>query len=99
MIDIVEEFQDHGIRVVAEDCLGDADEIKHEFPNITLANLVGGEAGVDRLVAAVSHNQYAQLTPSQMRTMLRPKQSIFGDVKGLYCPEAMEQQGMLAWRL
>ena len=99
VIDIIEELQDHGIRVVAEDVWADEDELRSEFPLVELADISGGGCLVDSLIVAVGHEAYADLSPGVIRSMMSGDGSVLADVKGLYCPRALASAGIVAWRL
>ena len=99
VIDIIEELQDHGITVVAEDCWADEEEIRAEFPSITLAEICNGAQAVDSLIVAVAHDQYAALTPQAIRALLKAERAVLADVKGLYCAQSLAAEGIIAWRL
>lgn len=99
VIDIIEELQDHGIRVVEEDVWADDDEVRAEFPSVELANISGGGCLVDSLIVAVGHDAYAGLEPKALRRLFKSDRPVLGDVKGLYCQHALQSEGILAWRL
>ena len=79
VIDIIEEFQDHGIQVVAEDCWADDDEIRAEYPNLELG-AVREMTELQALVIAVPHDRYVGLRADQLRGMLCA-QAVIADVK------------------
>ncbi|MFO1300101.1 MAG: Vi polysaccharide biosynthesis UDP-N-acetylglucosamine C-6 dehydrogenase TviB [Burkholderiaceae bacterium] len=98
VIDIIREFQDFGIKVVAEDPYADADELTREYPGVSIGS-VAPDAKVDALVVAVAHEQYASRAASDLRALLRGEKPVLADVKSLFDRQALARAGITAWRL
>jgi len=98
VIDIIREFQDFGIRVVATDPYADPDELAHEYPGVELG-AVNADHPVDALVMAVAHQEYAALAATDIKTLLKSPGAVVADVKGLFDPDQLKQAGICAWRL
>lgn len=98
VIDIIREFQDFGIRVVAEDPYADAGELAREYPGVAFGS-IAPDAQVDALVVAVAHQQYASRTAGDLRALLRGDKPVLADVKSLFDQQALARAGITAWRL
>ena len=98
VIDIIREFQDFGIRVVAEDPYADAGELAREYPGVAFGS-IAPDAQVDALVVAVAHEQYASRAASDLRALLRGEKPVLADVKSLFDRQALARAGITAWRL
>ena len=100
VIDIIEEFQDHGIRVVAEDCWADDEEVLSEFPSITLEDVTEAQ-GMDGLIFAVPHKLHANLPLPQIVNITHG-QSVITDVKAVLIPQCVQESkkpGRELWQL
>jgi len=98
VIDIIREFQDFGIRVVATDPYADPDELAHEYPGVEIG-AVDADHPVDALILAVAHQEYATLATTDIKTLLKSPGAVVADVKGLFDPDQLKQAGICAWRL
>ena len=98
VIDIIREFQDFGIRVVAEDPYADAGELAREYPGVVVGS-IAPHAQVDALVVAVAHQQYASRAAGDLRALLRGEKPVLADVKSLFDQEGLARAGITAWRL
>jgi len=98
VIDIIREFQDFGIKVVAEDPYADAGELAREYPDMEVGS-IAPDAPVDALVVAVAHQQYASRTADDLRALLRGEKPVLADVKSLFEQQALDRAGITAWRL
>lgn len=98
VIDIIREFQDFGIRVVAEDPYADAGELTREYPGVAIGR-VAPDAKVDALVVAVAHEQYASRAVGDLRKLLRGEKPVLADVKSLFDQQALARVGITVWRL
>ncbi|MBP8277710.1 MAG: nucleotide sugar dehydrogenase [Propionivibrio sp.] len=98
VIDIIREFQDFGIRIVATDPYADPDELAHEYPGVEIG-AVDADHPVDALILAVAHQEYATLATTDIKTLLKSPGAVVADVKGLFDPDQLKQAGICAWRL
>jgi UDP-N-acetyl-D-glucosamine/UDP-N-acetyl-D-galactosamine dehydrogenase len=98
VIDIIREFQDYGIRVLAEDPQADPLELDRAFPGVELV-AIEEPATLDALVVAVAHAQYASRSAAGLRRLLRGPRPVIADVKSLYDRQALESLGVTVWRL
>ena len=98
VIDIIREFQDFGMKVVAEDPYADAGELAREYPDMEVGS-IAPDAPVDALVVAVAHQQYASRTADDLRALLRGEKPVLADVKSLFDQQALDRAGITAWRL
>ncbi|MEZ4601750.1 MAG: nucleotide sugar dehydrogenase [Syntrophotaleaceae bacterium] len=95
VIDVIRELQDYGVGVQVHDPLADPAEVAHEygFDLVPFEELKPASA----VIVAVAHQQYVHLPPQTFRELLNG--SVFVDVKGAFCPDAIREQGMRLWRL
>ena len=98
VIDIIREFQEFGIRVVAEDPYADSREVAREYPGVEIGR-IAPEAQVDALVVAVAHNEYSSRSADALRALLRGEKPVLADVKSLFDQRALAEVGITAWRL
>ena len=98
VIDIIREFQDFGIRVVATDPYADPQELAHEYPGVDIGT-IDASAPVDALIVAVAHNEYATMDASSIKKLLRGAAPVVADVKSLFDLDQLKQAGITAWRL
>lgn len=98
VIDIIREFQDYGMQVVAEDPHADTEELRQAFPGVTLSP-VDASAPVDALVVAVAHAEYAARSAADLAQLLRGARPVIADVKSLFDRAELEARGMTVWRL
>jgi len=95
VIDVIRELQDYGINVQVHDPLADPSEVKHEYgiDLVSFEKLVPAAA----VVVAVAHQHYLEMPVEAFRELMNG--SVFIDVKGVFCPETMKDQGLRLWRL
>jgi UDP-N-acetyl-D-galactosamine dehydrogenase len=98
VIDIIREFQDFGIRVVATDPYADPQELAHEYPYVEIGT-IDAYAPVDALIVAVAHNEYVTMDASAIKQLLRGAAPVVADVKSLLDLDQLKQAGVTAWRL
>jgi UDP-N-acetyl-D-galactosamine dehydrogenase len=98
VIDIIREFQDFGIRVVATDPYADPAELAHEYPGVEIG-AVDATSPVDALVIAVAHQEYTTLAATDIKALLKSPGAVVADVKGLFDLDQLKQAGITAWRL
>jgi len=98
VIDVVRELSEYGVVPVVHDPMADYDEAKREY-GITLAPL-DALRGLDALILAVSHAQYASLGLEELRGWFKdPGAPLLIDVKGFFDPAATRAAGFRLWRL
>ena len=98
VVDIIREFQEFGIRVVATDPYADPTELAHEYPDVKIAP-VDATTPVDALVIAVAHDEYAGLDATGIKQLLKGEKPVVADVKSLFDLDQLTQAGITAWRL
>ena len=89
VIDVIRELQDYGVNVQVHDPLADPAEVKHEY-GIDLVPFEELEPA-SAVVAAVPHQQYLDMPVEAYRGLMNG--SVFVDVKGVFCAEAMKLWG------
>jgi UDP-N-acetyl-D-galactosamine dehydrogenase len=94
--DVVRELQDFGCDVAVHDPVAAIDDAMHEYgiPLVTWQDLPEADA----IVAAVSHQEYLAMPPTDLLAKLKPG-GIFVDVKSAYDAVAIETAGFRLWRL
>jgi UDP-N-acetyl-D-galactosamine dehydrogenase len=94
--DVVRELQDFGCDVAVHDPVAAIDDAMHEYgiPLVTWKDLPEADA----IVAAVSHQEYLAMPPTDLLAKLKPG-GIFVDVKSAYDAVAIETAGFRLWRL
>ncbi len=98
VIDIIREFQEFGIRVVAEDPYADPRELAREYPGVDVGR-IAPDARVDALVVAVAHKEYTRRSGEELRALLKGDKPVLADVKSLFDQQALARAGVTAWRL
>ena len=98
VIDIIREFQEFGIRVVATDPYADPEELAHEYPGVDIGT-IDANTPVDALIVAVAHNEYATMDARAIKQLLRGAAPVVADVKSLFDLDQLKQAGITAWRL
>jgi UDP-N-acetyl-D-galactosamine dehydrogenase len=96
-IDIVKELQDHGAKVLVTDPKADPEEVQHEY-GITLGEITE-KSPVDALVVAVGHQEYRQMSPQQLRSLVQGEKPLLVDVKSLFNRHACVDAGFRVFRL
>ncbi len=96
VIDVVRELQSFGAHVLVHDPLADSAECAHEYG----IGLTAWDAlpPASAIVAAVSHQEYAEMGLEQLLRKLVPG-GVFADVKSAYDPAALRAAGVRPWRL
>ena len=96
VIDVIRELQTYGVRVHVHDPVAARADAEHEY-QVKLEDwqqLPRAQA----VVAAVSHKQYKEMTPTAIAAMLIPG-GVFVDVKSMFDPSALAAAGLRVWRL
>lgn len=97
IIDIINELKEYGITPLIADPTADEDEAKRlydvDFVDIkTIKN-------ADAVILAVAHEQFMELSMSQMDEMFGEGQKILLDLKGIFNRKDYETAGYHYWRL
>jgi UDP-N-acetyl-D-galactosamine dehydrogenase len=97
VVDIIEELGDYGVKVLAHDPLADPDEAQTHLG----LQLVPWERleGVDAVVVAVAHQQYAQKGLSGIAALCTNGLPLILDLKGLFSQSDRSTVDMAYWRL
>ncbi len=96
VIDIIHELQSYGIDVIVTDPQAEADEAEHEY-GVKLHSW-SDLPKADAIVAAVAHNEYLSLKPSDVADKLVAG-GPFMDVKALFDAKELQAAGFTVWRL
>jgi len=96
VIDVVRELKSFGVNVLIHDPIADSAACEHEYGVSLTAweDLPRSSA----IVAAVSHDAYAEMGVSRLTERLLPG-GVFADVKCSYNPSDIEAAGAHLWRL
>lgn len=98
VIDMIRELEDYGAHVIVNDTQADSEEALKEY-GISLSAL-DSFRDLDALVLAVGHNDYARLSPEEIKSFFAdPESGIVLDVKGFFNPDHMKKSGLDYWRL
>nr|WP_092768029.1 Vi polysaccharide biosynthesis UDP-N-acetylglucosamine C-6 dehydrogenase TviB [Acinetobacter sp. DSM 11652] len=95
--DVINEFKQWNVNVVVCDPWADAEEVKHEY-GIELG-MVNAENQVDSLVVAVGHNEFRNMTATQLREYVRGDKPVLADVKSLFDRGQLTAEGFTVFRL
>ncbi|MBJ6749672.1 nucleotide sugar dehydrogenase [Geomonas anaerohicana] len=96
VIDIIHELKDYGLEVQVCDPLADPEEAAHEY-GVTLVPAEKLQIA-ETVVVAVAHKEYRALSPEQIKGMMNGSPLVI-DVKGIFKPEQLAEQGIRLWRL
>jgi len=94
--DLVRELQAWGATVVVADPWADPAEVQHEY-GIGLGAIDAAHP-VDALVVAVTHDEFRQQSPSDLRKLCRGDQPVLGDIKSLYNRHEAAAAGFTVFR-
>jgi UDP-N-acetyl-D-galactosamine dehydrogenase len=95
--DLVKELQEFGCEVYVHDPLAEPEQALNEY-GITLNKWGQLPHNSDAIVAAVSHEEYANQPMADLLAPLKPG-GVFIDIKSAYSPEAITAAGACLWRL
>lgn len=98
VIDIIREFRDFGLEVVAHDPFAEHDDLRQEYPDLSLGD-ISPKQPVDALVVAVAHDEYRKLDAYALKALLAHDRAVLADVKSLFDKNALTAAGIHAWRL
>ena len=96
VVDVIRELASFGCRVHVHDPIADPREASHEY-GLSLTEWDALPTG-HAIVAAVAHQQYADMGVSGLLTKLVPD-GVFVDVKSTYDPAQLAGSGVELWRL
>jgi UDP-N-acetyl-D-galactosamine dehydrogenase len=97
VVDIIEELEDFGVRVLVHDPLADAVEAGSYY-GIELQELAQIK-DVDGVIIAVAHQKYLELGLSKIVAMCRGAVPLILDVKGVFSPQTTQRDKITYWRL
>ncbi|MES2949228.1 MAG: nucleotide sugar dehydrogenase [Pseudomonadota bacterium] len=96
--DLVKELQAWNVKTVVMDPWADPAEVLNEY-GITLGS-ISTDQPVDSLIVAVGHQEFRQLTPSQLIGFCkRDHQPVIGDLKSLFDRHELAAKGFNVFRL
>ena len=96
VIDVIRELKTFGVNVHVHDPIAESGEAEHEYGvSLTPWNALPKASAI---VAAVSHQAYAEMGVTQLATKLLPG-GVFTDVKSCYDPAEVAAAGAKLWRL
>jgi UDP-N-acetyl-D-galactosamine dehydrogenase len=94
--DLVRELQDYGCDVLIHDPIANAEEAEAEY-GLKLTSW-DSLPQADAIVAAVSHQQYREMSLDNLLVKLKPT-GVFVDVKSAYPEHSIRERGVQVWRL
>ena len=98
VIDLINELQAWGAKVVVTDPWADPEEVKHEY-GVGLCSPFS-ENKVDSLVVAVGHQEYRALAPKELHSYCKnPGQAVVADLKSLWDRHELAKTGLTVFRL
>ena len=96
VIDIITELHDFGVTVQVHDPLADSDAAQQEYGiSITPFDELKPAHAV---VLAVAHEEYTKLCPAQLKKLMSDS-PLLVDVKAVFSPQAMRENGIRLWRM
>jgi len=96
VVDLIKEFQAWGVNVVVADPYADADEVFDEY-GVRL-NSMDDLSSVDALVVAVGHKVYRNMSPLELKQMLKSEKPVLADLKALYNRHEAAALGLTVFR-
>ena len=96
VVDLIEEFQAWGVNVVVADPYADADEVFDEYG--ARLNSMDDLSSVDALVVAVGHKVYRNMSPLELKQMLKSEKPVLADLKALYNRHEAAALGLTVFR-
>jgi UDP-N-acetyl-D-glucosamine/UDP-N-acetyl-D-galactosamine dehydrogenase len=97
VFDLIKEFKEWNINVVACDPWANIETVKNEYL-IDLEQL-SEKNQVDSLVVAVAHNEFKIMDPKILKTYCRTKNPVLGDIKAIYDQNLIKKNGFTLFRL
>lgn len=96
VVDIIDELDDYGCRVLVHDPLADPDDAKHEY-GIELCEQ-GDLTQCQAVILAVPHAEYLRMGAPEFGAML-DDDAILVDIKSVLDRDALRRAGINVWRL
>ena len=96
VVDLIKEFQAWGVNVVVADPYADADEVFDEY-GVKLDSM-DDLSSVDALVVAVGHKVYRNMSPLELKQMLKSEKPVLADLKALYNRHEAAALGLTVFR-
>src|SRR5699024_4991132 len=98
VIDIIEEFKDYGVELLAHDPVADAEDVQREF-DITLTKEADMKE-LDCIIFAVPHNSYKEkYDVNTILPLYRTDKRVLVDIKNMFDRQKSETEGILYWSL
>lgn len=97
VVDIINELQDYGVTVLANDPLAIPEEAR-EHCGIELVSLKEMK-DVDAVILAVAHREYQNMGIEKISSLCRKGRPILLDIKAVFNPEQAQSMGIAYWRL
>jgi UDP-N-acetyl-D-galactosamine dehydrogenase len=98
VVDILSELADYGVVTLVHDAMADPEEARHEL-GLELCALKDMR-GLDALILAVSHDQYRDIPPAEIREWFAdPARALVVDVKGFFDRATLAALDIDCWRL
>ncbi len=97
VVDIINELQDYGVTVLANDPLAIPEEAR-DHCGIELVSLKEMK-DVDAVILAVAHREYQDMGIEKVSSLCRKGRSILLDIKAVFSPEQAQSLGITYWRL
>ena len=95
VIDIINELKSYGVDVIIQDVYAKNEEVEKEY-GIRLTDKVDK---VDAVVFAVPHNEYKNITPSEIKDMLKKDRRLVFDLKSMFDRELLRKNNFKVWSL
>lgn len=96
-VDIINELNDYGVKVLVHDSHADAEEAHRQY-GLKLQSL-DDIARVDAIILAVAHEEYKDFGLDKITGLCSDKSSPVVDVKSIFNPEEAEKLEINYWRL
>jgi len=100
VIDIIDELRKYGINPIVVDPRASEEEAYREY-GVKLTTIENVK-NADCIIVAVSHNEFKALDPKEINVMfadVRQEEKVLMDVKGIYKPKMIAEEGFTYWRL
>ncbi len=97
VFDIIQELREYGVEPIVADPIADPTEARRLY-GVELVD-VADVRDADAIVLAVAHDEFAQLTPSDVAKFFAPGPKTLVDVKGVFDRAESENAGFNYWRL